>query len=548
MPRRGKRIRHEDGFSKGHEDTAAPLEGLRVAEDGPAPASAHPHADAHLLNHLNHHTSQAIRLKAVQRLSHLGNRATGQALLRRQPAGVGSGSAAPVATPAADPLQRQKDMDAFLARGVLPGAAGQDVIGAGGRGGFNARWDPADRSLIATVNVGFKFSNGMTLDANGRFVANTADLTAASDATQIAQLQTLAATINRRNNRRKRAEMISQWQWGAEKASWMSNYRAQVVSAWSGQHFFSAKRFPELHSSVRLNVNVHENAQPGDHTQAVIVKIPENIEMGAAVSRGSSTNANDQRLRMGSSGLAGSKTNFLHYSLRFPTGKSDVASAVGTEHSTDPGPAYLNKFIADFAAGYADAGVPISVVGHASAKGDATRNQTLSDDRANNVASYIRANGLTGAATRVTGHGEGQMGAGRGPEWQRADIVVGSGEKQMTAAHEFGHMLGLGDEYASPATGFYPGAGTPLAAGTAAGHDTMAQAMGGGVRGAVAENSDNIMSVGNTVQPQHYATFHNALQTITGEQWEYGGSSRGTVLPATGGPNANGMPAGTAVA
>lgn len=552
MPRRAKRIRHEEGFSKGHEDTATAFEGLHVAEEGPAPESAHPHADTHLLNHLHHHTSQAVRLKAVQRLSHLGNRATGRTLLRRQPAGAGSGSgsgsAAPAVTPAADPLQRQRDMEAFLARGVLPSAAGQDVLGAAGRGGFNARWDPADRALIATVNVGFKFTNGMNLDANGRFVANTTDLNATNDPQQIAQLQTLAATINRRNNRRRRAELITQWQWGAEKTSWMNNYRAQVVSAWSGQHFFTAKRFPELQSSVRLNVNVHENAQPGDHTQAVIVKIPDNIEMGAAVNRGSSTNPNDQRLRMGSSGINGSQTNFLHYSMRFPTGRSDVASAVGTEHSRDPGPTYLNKFITDFAAGYPDAGVPISVVGHASATGDPTQNQTLSDTRASNVANYIRTNGLTGAATRVTSHGEGQMGATRDAAWQRVDIIVGSGERQMTAAHEFGHMIGLGDEYASPTGGFYPGAGTSLPAGTPAGHDAMAQAMGGGVRGAVAENSDNIMSVGNTVQPQHYATFHNALQTVTGEQWEYGGSSRGIPLPATGGPNANGLPPGTAVA
>ncbi len=552
MPRRAKRIRHEEGFSKGHEDTASTFEGLHIAEEGPAPESGHPRADTHLLNHLNHHTSQAVRLKAVQRLSQLGNRATGQTLLRRQPAGggsgSGSGSAAPAVTPAADPLQRQRDMETFLARGVLPSAAGQDVIGAGGRGGFNARWDPADRALIATVNVGFKFTNGMNLDANGRFVANTTDLNATNDPEQIAQLQTLAATINRRNNRRRRAELISQWQWGAEKTSWMNNYRAQVVSAWSGQHFFTAKRFPELHASVRLNVNVHENAQPGDHTQAVIVKIPDNIEMGAAVNRGSSTNPNDQRLRMGSSGINGSQTNFLHYSMRFPTGKSDVASAVGTEHSTDPGPTYLNKFITDFAAGYPDAGVPISVVGHASATGDPTQNQTLSETRASNVANYIRTNGLTGAATRVTSHGEGQMGATKDAAWQRVDIIVGSGERQMTAAHEFGHMIGLGDEYASPTGGFYPGAGTSLPAGTAAGHDQMAKDMGGGVRGAVAENSDNIMSVGNTVQPQHYATFHNALQTVTGEQWEYGGSSRGIPLPATGGPNANGLPPGTAVA
>lgn len=573
MPRRAKRIRHDEGFSKGHEDTVTAFEGLQVAEEGPSPASAHPRADTHLLNHLNHHTSQAVRLKAVQRLARHGNRATSQALVQRHgghdhhdegnaaPGTGGTGTAAtgtaapgtatatPTGTAAADPAQQQRDMETFLARGVLPGAAGQDVLGASGLGGFNAKWDPAERALIATVNVGFRFVDGMTLDASGRFVANAAAMNATQDARQIAQLQTLAATINLRKTRRQRAEMITQFQWGGDKATWMNDYRGQVVNAWSGQHYFTAKRFPDLRANVRLAVNVHENAQPGDHTQADIIKVPDNIDLGATVFRGRADRANDQRLRMGSSGLNGSPTNFLHYSMRFTSGKSDVASAVGTEHSTDPGPAYLNKFIADFAAGYADAGAPISVVGHSSAIGDPTKNQTLSEERATNVASYIRSNGLTGSNTRVTSHGEGQTGATRDRAWQRVDIVVGSGEKQKTAAHEFGHMIGLDDEYSSPAAGFYPGAGTPLAAGTATRHDTMAQNMGGGVRGAVAENSDNIMSVGNTVRPQHYATFHNALQTVTGEQWEYGGAVvRPVPLPATGGPNANGLPPGTAIA
>jgi hypothetical protein len=60
--------------------------------------------------------------------------------------------------------------------------------------------------------------------------------------------------------------------------------------------------------------------------------------------------------------------------------------------------------------------------------------------------------------------------------------------------------------------------------------------MGGGVPGAVAENTDSIMSVGNTVRPQHYATFHKAIEAVTGESWQYGGSARGEVLPAVGGP------------
>ena len=36
-----------------------------------------------------------------------------------------------------------------------------------------------------------------------------------------------------------------------------------------------------------------------------------------------------------------------------------------------------------------------------------------------------------------------------------------------------------------------------------------------GVGGSVYENNDNIMSLGNTIRPQHYATFMEALRTVT---------------------------------
>jgi hypothetical protein len=41
----------------------------------------------------------------------------------------------------------------------------------------------------------------------------------------------------------------------------------------------------------------------------------------------------------------------------------------------------------------------------------------------------------------------------------------------------------------------------------------------------VFENTDSIMSVGNVVRPQHYATFHEALVNVTTPQgWHYGGA------------------------
>ena len=63
--------------------------------------------------------------------------------------------------------------------------------------------------------------------------------------------------------------------------------------------------------------------------------------------------------------------------------------------------------------------------------------------------------------------------------------------------------------------------GTGPAAGGATKHDQLAKDMG--LEGAVAENNDNIMSIGGVVRPQHYATFFWALKEITGmEEWMLG--------------------------
>lgn len=87
---------------------------------------------------------------------------------------------------------------------------------------------------------------------------------------------------------------------------------------------------------------------------------------------------------------------------------------------------------------------------------------------------------------------------------RRVEIRTGSGERQNTVAHEFGHVFGLSDEYTE-------GSRAP---GQLAWHDSTASAAGvtGGAR---IEESDNIISVGNTVRPQHYSTFAWALNQLT---------------------------------
>ena len=98
----------------------------------------------------------------------------------------------------------------------------------------------------------------------------------------------------------------------------------------------------------------------------------------------------------------------------------------------------------------------------------------------------------------------------------------------VTALHEFGHAFGLGDEYAK----------SSQAIGDDAAHHSlvtnMTDASGNQLPGAAVEHTGGVMSYGSDVRPQHYATFHNALETITGKQpWSLGTPSSLTATEAT---------------
>lgn len=147
--------------------------------------------------------------------------------------------------------------------------------------------------------------------------------------------------------------------------------------------------------------------------------------------------------------------------------------------------------------------------------------------RANAVRDHLANNGFTNVATRVTINNLGEQGAaaGNADADRRVDLIVDGGAAQVVANHEFGHAFGLDDEYATGTGSMISGTGA--AAGTPASHSTQVQSMtdatGTALPGAIHENNGNIMSLGNAVRPQHYATFHEALRSLTGvTEWSLG--------------------------
>jgi outer membrane protein OmpA-like peptidoglycan-associated protein len=468
----------------------------------------------------------AKSIQAAQRL--IGNQAV-QRLLQRDPAPDTAAENAPdTSTSAADP------MHLWLSRGPMPGPEGMDVVGAGS-GGFNARFEPSSRTLEVNINIGFTLLNGLNVDTSTGLVTPNVTAFNAADTTEagtIAQLTAAATNLN--GSGLTPAEKVNivqtQWQWASgESDTWLPQYQHTVESAWSGRHFFQCQEFPQLLANVSLHANVHLGAQRGDHTAARIVKTPPQQAIGAYVAPGQANNPNDQGLVMSSAHVNPSPNSLLQHQLRFEHNSSNVATA-RTPNGT-AGPIFIQQFKTSFDAASPTGGPPIRLIGRASAVGDAAYNERLAGERAANVESALRAAGIVGDINRMTSSSEGETGASDDAEWRRVDIIVGSGEAQVVGAHEFGHMIGLGDEYATTTATLPDGSpaglitGTGNAPGTAVAHNDVNNNRLGDqqIDGAVAENNDNIMSLGNTVRPQHYSTFHNALQIVTGKTWTYGG-------------------------
>jgi outer membrane protein OmpA-like peptidoglycan-associated protein len=156
--------------------------------------------------------------------------------------------------------------------------------------------------------------------------------------------------------------------------------------------------------------------------------------------------------------------------------------------------------------------IKVALVGHAS--GGEADVKKLSQKRAKAVQDHLRAGGV--AIHPISTSGLGDTGAPVGdPTWQKVDVTptVDPGFKRNpfdVIPHEFGHMLGLGDEY-------------PYAVGDkktpSDHHGLVKEALGQQYADEVAQQADdptgNIMFYGNDVRVHDYVTFWSALADAT---------------------------------
>lgn len=160
--------------------------------------------------------------------------------------------------------------------------------------------------------------------------------------------------------------------------------------------------------------------------------------------------------------------------------------------------------------------IPIFLSGFASSEGDGSRNLTLSLDRALAVESILTGAGVPQPMTSI---GLGATGAPNDPANRKVDIefdtsfdAAYASNRYSVAEHEFGHLLGLPDEYQNNPPGSSPSDRRRETLQTA--YEALATSAGLALPVWGSDTSSQ-MSVGVDVLPRHYLTIWEALGRMT---------------------------------
>lgn len=400
----------------------------------------------------------------------------------------------------------------------------EEVTPSTGRGGFRVGYDPGHEGVEhVSMNTKVEFKDLITF-SGGVAVATEARWAPA------------AVTVNALPEV-DRAAAAAGYMWTSDaKAAFLTDMQARVEGAWSRQHEFHVNRpqWDWIGATVDVDIAAAEGTRAdGDHLAIKAYQMPPTESMStysqaSFVNGGTSASNADQTGEFSVNDLNPRPDPTLRTRSVFFGNNDDALDATDT--------AFLDSFIRTFEGAPSDPRshpTQVQVIGFSSARGRAADNQALAQRRADAVSAYLAANGWTNVAARVQVSSKGATESDAtdpdNANDRRVDLIVDNNDRQIVVDHEFGHAFGLDDEYAVADSAGNAGliSGTGGNAGAAADHDAMVKRMtdadGVALPGAIAENNDGIMSLGNAVRPQHYAPFHEALCQVSGVgEWSLG--------------------------
>jgi outer membrane protein OmpA-like peptidoglycan-associated protein len=301
-----------------------------------------------------------------------------------------------------------------------------------------------------------------------------------------------------------------------ERAKFSADMVSSVQDAWSVKHRMvcTSPGFEEVSAGVRVAVElVADEARA--HNKVTALKIPRGAPRFRSFVQGD-TSTLDIRDPSETEEHQVTKPEFVRQLGPFELGHAELTpeltgqlDAIVGELQTLQEPGQQQHGLGE--------DLPTVFRGRASTPGTRTANKKLATERAVNAERYVEAQ--MGWAPQGQARGVGEENATDEARFQRVDVEVvnlaggGVPVRQNTAAHEAGHMFGLGDEYEDPEahrlTGDQPShfGDVESELGTDAANDLLAG------------DSGSIMSVGGRVDPGHYVPFLQALEGVTGKQW-----------------------------
>jgi outer membrane protein OmpA-like peptidoglycan-associated protein len=406
-------------------------------------------------------------------------------------AGATAGAAAGAAAGCADPAEQAR-VDAFRVRTDLQVL---DNIPSPGTGKFDAHYYPVSGIMPVTVKIHFDF---VQADNTPGFAGLLGRLASGAG--------------------------ISQFFWtDAEKDDFRNQFVARCMAAWSAKHTLRSTKpcwtftampivAPIPHAdkaTAHYAITVHKSSGPGIDYKSGLSRIQ--LTDPTAQPTGNLWQSDVQE-----SGNFNSQSVARDERLRLER-ELTAAAATPVQFGRDadaPDPTSTTA-LGTFAAALARANpsaplIPVDVAGFASAEGDPTHNQGLSERRARNVAAMLTGGG---ARQPVRDVGRGPVGAPDDAANRRADITIDhtfettyASNRYAVGEHEFGHMLGNLDEYQNQTTGATGARQTQYGALiTSAGLDQPTWA----------NDTSSIMSAGVDVLPRHYVTLWEALGRMT---------------------------------
>jgi len=282
----------------------------------------------------------------------------------------------------------------------------------------------------------------------------------------------------------------------AEKANWTTSTVQAMERAWSGKHVFQClkpgwHRLPPVR--VQLDVQVVDEASQA-HKVVGVHKAPKPGDR-------------DDETNWIEDSTDGSDTPKV---MRYELVESDALERLNPQVvHFEPGSFALRpadfirlKMFGNQVARNKGRGLRLSVRGAAAGSNTAERDpEALASLRAQAVRNALALGGYLEPIE--LGH---LVYEAHSPTLMHAGITINGGTSaQTTPNHEVGHLLGLGDEYVDHKRNQFEGA--------EAHHSKLARKLGMG--DVTIRTDQRIMSAGEFVEPYHYATFLEALRSVT---------------------------------